>query len=1013
MKKLLLGVAAAMLPAMAMYADAPELSYSFSPADGTTVTSISQFTFTVNGVDPTPREDGEMTDFDFRRDGTPLSYANFSSYPRFQTGKIVFPEGLTTDGVYTFHFDEGAYVVTIDDVEYPCPAVDYTLTVGDPNGALIADVTYTVTPGNGANVEAPVAGFSVNFNTTDEITFTENASTLLACNVEYNGTTLSYATDFSEGDEITDFLFEEPLTEEGLVKVNIPEGFYLIGGKKSPAISWSFMIGEESVELPDVTWTLSPANGAVVGEAVSQLQVKFDTTVEKVAFGEGYGKYSYIVYINGASKYAPNSFTFDANDPSIINFVEPIDYDATVKVAIDPAFYELTRTNGEKVEFEGIEYDGWNFTVKMPVVLPAVKRTFEPANGAVVTEPVSQIQIKFDDTVESVAKGPEFGKYACIIYINGYGKYYPNSFNFDENDMSIIKFAEPIDYDAEVKVVMDAGFYTLTRTNGDKVDSDGITAENWTFKVAPKPAVTVDYTVAPMNNSTLEGPVNSVSVTFDTTEDISFSDDMSTLMGYTVTYNGKTLSYATDFFEGDEITEMVFEEPLTEAGVVTVNIPAGFYMIGETASPAIRWSFTIKGEEKSFYTVTPAPGSEVSSMEELTTITIAVPEGYTFTGYNWMLPTQLMYFEDANGNRTSIGNFQYDKFTNGEATVLTYTMKNYDASKEYAYGKYVLVIKKGGFSIFKDGSASQCELQEYTFYLVEPKTPVADVTFTLTPAADATVESPVESISVKFDTEEEISFSNDVNVLMAYTVEYNGQTLSYASDFFEGNDEITEMVFDTPLTEAGVVTVTIPEGFYMIGNELSPAITWSFTIEKEEASLFTFSPASGSVLSSMADLQTVTVTVADGLTFTGNQAGWLQPGRYLYFEDENGERETQQNASMYYKYDSFTNGVSNEIIYRAQNYNSEKTYADGKYVLVFPAGSFSSYDGTTATRCEPIELVYYIKSEVVAVEEVANDSNFTVYTMTGIRVAENADAAALKQLAKGLYIVNGKKVSVK
>lgn len=95
-----------------------------------------------------------------------------------------------------------------------------------------------------------------------------------------------------------------------------------------------------------------------------------------------------------------------------------------------------------------------------------------------------------------------------------------------------------------------------------------------------------------------------------------------------------------------------------------------------------------------------------------------------------------------------------------------------------------------------------------------------------------------------------------------------------------------------------------------------------------------------------------------------------------------------------------------------------KTYTEkGEYVLECPQGVFGNeaymQDPNTG-RCNPAISYKFNVDGSVGIDSVEADvATGTVYTVTGIRVMDNADAAAVKNLPAGIYIVDGKKVLVK
>lgn len=93
---------------------------------------------------------------------------------------------------------------------------------------------------------------------------------------------------------------------------------------------------------------------------------------------------------------------------------------------------------------------------------------------------------------------------------------------------------------------------------------------------------------------------------------------------------------------------------------------------------------------------------------------------------------------------------------------------------------------------------------------------------------------------------------------------------------------------------------------------------------------------------------------------------------------------------------------------------------DGNYCLRLGkslfSGTYTNASGTTFASSPEFDYFYTVKNtstdtSVIDVEKAElPDETVTVYTLTGIRVALNADKAVLGELAPGLYIVNGKKM---
>lgn len=85
--------------------------------------------------------------------------------------------------------------------------------------------------------------------------------------------------------------------------------------------------------------------------------------------------------------------------------------------------------------------------------------------------------------------------------------------------------------------------------------------------------------------------------------------------------------------------------------------------------------------------------------------------------------------------------------------------------------------------------------------------------------------------------------------------------------------------------------------------------------------------------------------------------------------------------------------------------------ANGTYVLEVPTGYFIDANNKAI---EGVTLKYTVQNDTGIEEILGTDVNsWTVYNTAGIKVLETTDAAKVKALTKGLYIINGVKSIVK
>ncbi len=86
--------------------------------------------------------------------------------------------------------------------------------------------------------------------------------------------------------------------------------------------------------------------------------------------------------------------------------------------------------------------------------------------------------------------------------------------------------------------------------------------------------------------------------------------------------------------------------------------------------------------------------------------------------------------------------------------------------------------------------------------------------------------------------------------------------------------------------------------------------------------------------------------------------------------------------------------------------------ADAEYHLILPEGFFVIGEDMRTFTSAAVDYVFEI-GEGSGVENAVADETYTVYNAAGILLLNNADAAALRTLTPGLYIINGRKLMVK
>ena len=273
-----------------------------------------------------------------------------------------------------------------------------------------------------------------------------------------------------------------------------------------------------------------------------------------------------------------------------------------------------------------------------------------------------------------------------------------------------------------------------------------------------------------------------------------------------------------------------------------------------------------------------------------------------------------------------------------------------------------------------------------------------------------TVEPASESVVEKIDV---ITFSYSGAINLSYAISdkikimTNGScTLLYELGFddvkrpegYEGTDKLC-IVLDNPITEVGNYTIDVPSGFFNLGEQFeggsSRAATIYYEIKAQSTDdvTVTLDPAPGTV-TEIPEKIIVTLTEAQSAGANG-----INPT----LTDEKGN-------SYGIDLQIYWDGEWNQL---EMNLANGAITADGTYTLTIPAGALTWDDNSDNVNKEDIVFTYIIGTGTGIDNIVANaGGKVDVYTINGVSVLRNADAAAVKALKKGLYIINGKKVVI-
>ncbi len=498
---------------------------------------------------------------------------------------------------------------------------------------------------------------------------------------------------------------------------------------------------------------------------------------------------------------------------------------------------------------------------------------------------------------------------------------------------------------------------------------------------------------------------------------------------------GETLG--TLIYEGDGGSEAEFhftkwqnaatgvEEPLNivAEGSYVIYISTGAFVFGEQFSSknsrSLYSGFQITGnldekpddptidpaeQETLTYTeVSPADGATVESLEE---IILTFPEEISFNGCD-------VKIYDADQNLVATKTADYD-WESGMFNVV-YVKLNDPIVTPGAYEVVIpaRTLQNNEFSM-SDGKAGLCNPEIRLHYTVgsEADDPQAKYQFI---NANPEVGSTVEALDLILLTFPGPAIFDDFEVKV-YSAARNVVATGLGT-YDMGDPTRVVIRFSEPITEPGIYDVVVPAGvignpdFYMSeGAEglCNPEFHLYYTVgegqedpgvDPTEQEVFNYtevSPADGSTVS---ELNHISLLFPDEVMTVNDVA-------YVY---KAGESDPVTKCGVSWDMDDVL------LI----NVNLYTPILDaGEYVVVIPArtiadNAFFGSDGKSGICNPEIRLTYTVDPAGSGVASVVEISNCDVYDLQGRVVLHNASNDDLKNLSKGIYVVNGKKIVVK
>lgn len=754
-----------------------------------------------------------------------------------------------------------------------------------------------------------------------------------------------------------------------------------------------------------------PATGSEV-KSISTVTVRFE--VGEIMYNSDESKVAEITLTKQGSSESVSATSFGEPTMSMdemyfeypVNFSTPVTEAGRYTLSIPEGVFFETEYDSSKDAFVKKEGGIVNAAATATyVVNPAAQVTnsfskylLTPESGSTVKE-IEMIQLTFEnfDTYDAFYNSVE-GKE--ISFTNGstdYKAYASQDWGYEEGKRFNIF---PMDAQENPVTITETGEWYLYIQEGafsyNGEESPEIMAS---FVIGTEGDSNPDkWTADPANGGTSEfpaGQVLTVTFTFDNAKSVSYDQaNDEEVAGIRVSYNGTTVKEVANALGTEEanngwqlyqnygdncaILRLNYQIFNNTPGILAIEIDEGRFTIDGIPSPAINYTCTF-GEYKE-YTYNILPSSD-DAQTDLRVFTISFPEAETAT-----LNESLFYATFGNAAWTCPGNPTVEEVTG--AAVPTFTITFSDNPQKP--GTYTLMIDEGSFLL--DGKQPSKLIKEnYSFIKNDP----VDWTWTPSPDGDLVIESWGIFPSFKFTDNENLSTLYAFN--HGTTVVLNDVTLTrdqYSTSISYENNTVNFEITDPSLIKPGTLTITLPAESIGLRNEYNKepiSHTWNIVEAKDYTYVLT--PDAKEPVSSLSE-----ITIA----FPEAKKGEIFNISFISFKDKNYNWLQCKSAEPVADAECATFKMVFDVTNVKEN---------TPYTLSIRNGAFT-LDGSQES---PEVNAVYTYSKTTGIMGIAADADgkYTVVDINGRIILNRVDASELRNLAKGIYIINGKKQIIK
>lgn len=573
----------------------------------------------------------------------------------------------------------------------------------------------------------------------------------------------------------------------------------------------------------------------------------------------------------------------------------------------------------------------------------------------------------------------------------------------DANGNNYVQSAGAVDYDGDTKYdglyiriasgnnnITTAGTYTLNIAEGlvTLKESGKVNKEaTFTWTVTGEKPVIKFKEIDPAEGVVEEIP-STITITTDTDLDIPNTNLISLTDA-----NGNSYAIAGSNWGDVYGTGFIFlAEAITAPGNYTLTVKAGALKDYWSDKVNDEWIFnwTIEGNDEpeldpdhiNFLSVDPAEGTVAEIPAEIWVKTDT--DLYIGTSNS---AQNKFHLTDANGNTYAVTAVSKDNDGNYTYESVKVTLA---AGAITAPGTYTLTFDEGALKDYNDRTFINLA-KSFTWTIEDTSAELIQV-LSVNPA-EGVVEVLPRTIDIFTDTDLVAATVSQMTMTDASGNEYAVMEATPGDSDQNGSWDRLRISLAQEITTPGTYTLTIPAGAIqeMGGNRTNAELTFTWTVAAVEyIEVYSVDPEEGN-LGQLPALISI-YTNADIISVAESKVSLV---------DDKGNNHALKITTKDTDYNETVETVEFELVNGAIK-------TQGTYTLTIEKGAMVDYSDPNLTN-NTLVFVWEVEGTGIAGIEAGADG-YVVYDLNGYLVMQTRDAADLRQLERGFYIINGKKV---